>query len=106
MAVVMAAARALLREHIAGKVKLAPVNPEPLPVPADVPKLDIGHHSLTIDAILMQVCRDGLTKSLANELGPEGIRVNSVLPGWTLTERVSMALAVPFSETAALVEYA
>jgi 3-oxoacyl-[acyl-carrier protein] reductase len=30
----------------------------------------------------------GLTKSLANELGPEGIRVNSILPGWTRTERV------------------
>lgn len=30
----------------------------------------------------------GLTKSLANELGPEGIRVNSILPGWTQTERV------------------
>src|SRR5690606_30284231 len=31
----------------------------------------------------------GLTKSLAIELGPEGIRVNSILPGWTRTERVT-----------------
>jgi 3-oxoacyl-[acyl-carrier protein] reductase len=31
----------------------------------------------------------GLTKSLALELGNEGIRFNSILPGWTETERVS-----------------
>lgn len=30
----------------------------------------------------------GLTKSLANELGPQGVRFNSILPGWTETERV------------------
>jgi 3-oxoacyl-[acyl-carrier protein] reductase len=30
----------------------------------------------------------GLTKSLAKELGPEGIRINSILPGWTRTGRV------------------
>ncbi len=30
----------------------------------------------------------GLTKSLALELGPDGIRFNSILPGWTKTERV------------------
>ncbi len=30
----------------------------------------------------------GLTKTLALELGHEGIRFNSILPGWTETERV------------------
>jgi 3-oxoacyl-[acyl-carrier protein] reductase len=30
----------------------------------------------------------GLVKSLANELGPKGIRVNSINPAWTWTERV------------------
>lgn len=29
----------------------------------------------------------GLTRSLARDLGPENIRVNSVLPGWIMTER-------------------
>jgi len=31
----------------------------------------------------------GLTKSLALEFGAEGIRFNSILPGWTETERVT-----------------
>lgn len=30
-----------------------------------------------------------LTKSLALELGPQGVRFNSILPGWTETERVT-----------------
>ncbi|NWF64577.1 MAG: SDR family oxidoreductase [Chloroflexi bacterium] len=34
----------------------------------------------------------GLTKSLALELGKEGMRVNSILPGWTETERVAELL--------------
>ncbi|WP_370334653.1 SDR family NAD(P)-dependent oxidoreductase [Parvularcula marina] len=29
----------------------------------------------------------GMTKSLANEFGPDNIRVNAILPGWVITER-------------------
>ena len=35
----------------------------------------------------------GLTKSLALELGPDDIRFNSILPGWTKTERVLEIMA-------------
>ncbi|MDK2982467.1 MAG: 3-oxoacyl-[acyl-carrier protein] reductase [Chloroflexota bacterium] len=35
----------------------------------------------------------GLTKSLTFELGQYNIRVNSILPGWTLTDRVDALLA-------------
>jgi 3-oxoacyl-[acyl-carrier protein] reductase len=35
----------------------------------------------------------GLMKSLADELGPKGIRVNSINPAWTRTERVDSLLA-------------
>jgi 3-oxoacyl-[acyl-carrier protein] reductase len=30
-----------------------------------------------------------VTKTLSQELAPENIRVNSILPGWTATERVN-----------------
>lgn len=35
----------------------------------------------------------GLTKSLALDLGKEGIRFNTILPGWTMTERVQELMA-------------
>ena len=38
-------------------------------------------NSLKISAV-------GLMKSLANEYAPQGIRVNSIAPGWTLTDRI------------------
>lgn len=36
----------------------------------------------------------GLTKSLALELGRENIRFNSIMPGWTMTERVDELMAL------------
>jgi 3-oxoacyl-[acyl-carrier protein] reductase len=45
--------------------------------------------------LLSNVMRTGiasLVKSLANELGPQGIRINSILPGWTATDRVEHLL--------------
>ena len=68
----VAAAKELLSQHIAGKVKLAPVNPEPMPLPEELPTVDIGQHSLKVDEILVQVARDGLSKSL-----PEGLKVEA-----------------------------
>ena len=37
----------------------------------------------------------GLSKSLARELGPRGIRVNTVLPGWVMTARQQRLWATP-----------
>ena len=35
-----------------------------MPVPDELPKVDIGHRSLAIDAILVEVIREGLRKPL------------------------------------------
>ena len=46
----------------------------------------------------------GLTKSLALELGKEGIRLNSILPGWTETERVTELMSARASANGSTVE--
>ena len=46
----------------------------------------------------------GLTKSLALELGPDGIRFNSILPGWTRTERVQEILEFRAEQSGLTVE--
>ncbi len=46
----------------------------------------------------------GLTKSLALELGKDGIRFNSILPGWTETERVVELMAFRAQQNGTTVE--
>lgn len=69
---VRAAARDLVRAHLEGKTTLRPVDPAPLAVPGALPSVDLGHHSLAIDAILVRVLRRGLARPLA-----EGLRVEA-----------------------------
>jgi NAD(P)-dependent dehydrogenase (short-subunit alcohol dehydrogenase family) len=40
----------------------------------------------------------GLTRALARDLGPRNIRVNAVLPGWTMTERQIKLWLTPEAE--------
>ena len=40
----------------------------------------------------------GLTRSLARDLGPMNIRVNSILPGWIMTERQQRLWLTPEGE--------
>ncbi len=69
---VVAAAKELLRMHLAGKIKLAPVDPAPIQVPAAFPAVEIGHHSLAVDAILVDIVRRGLASPLA-----EGLKIEA-----------------------------
>jgi enoyl-CoA hydratase/carnithine racemase len=67
----VAAAVALVRDHVAGRLRLSPVDPAPLSVPARLPRVDIGHRSRKIDAILVDVVRRGLALPLADGLAVE-----------------------------------
>lgn len=46
----------------------------------------------------------GLTKTLALELGSDGIRFNSILPGWTETERVNELMSFRAEENGTTIE--
>ncbi len=43
---------------------------------------------------------EGLTRTLARELGPAGIRVNCIIPGWIMTERQLRDWVTPEAEAA------
>jgi enoyl-CoA hydratase/3-hydroxyacyl-CoA dehydrogenase len=65
------AAKALLRRALAGEVRLQPVDPAPVKVPDPLPAVDLGHRSLAIDAIVVDVLRQGLRLPLAEGLAVE-----------------------------------
>lgn len=46
----------------------------------------------------------GLTKTLALELGKDGIRFNSILPGWTETERVTELIGARAKDNGTTIE--
>ena len=52
-------------------MKLTPVDAAPVTLPARLPELDLGHRSLAIDAILVDVLRQGLRRPLAEGLAIE-----------------------------------
>ncbi len=66
------AAKDLIRDHVAGRVKLAAVSPAPVAVPDPIPDVDLGHRSLLIDAILVGAVKKGLQLPL-----DEGLKVEA-----------------------------
>lgn len=50
----------LVGAHIEGRAAIAPLDATPLTLPDPLPAVDLGHHSLAIDAILVDVLRRGL----------------------------------------------
>jgi len=67
----MGEAKALIRKHLNGEVKLGPVDGAPLDMPESLPVVDLGHHSRAIDAILVSVLRRGLVLPLREGLAIE-----------------------------------
>jgi enoyl-CoA hydratase/3-hydroxyacyl-CoA dehydrogenase len=67
------AAKDLIRDHLAGKIKLAPVDPAPLALPDPIPNIDIGHRSLKVDAIVVNAVLKGVQLPL-----DEGLLVEAV----------------------------
>ena len=68
--------------------------------------INLGSISAHIDLLDLPVyiaaksAIEGLTRTLARELGPDGIRVNCVIPGWIMTQRQLTHWVTPEAEAA------
>jgi D-xylose 1-dehydrogenase len=68
--------------------------------------INLGSISAHIDLtdlavyITAKAAIEGLTRTLAREFGPDGIRVNCVIPGWIMTERQLTHWVTPEAEAA------
>ena len=68
--------------------------------------INLGSISAHIDLLDLPVyiaaksAIEGLTRTLARELGADGIRVNCVIPGWVMTERQLTHWVTPEAEAA------
>jgi D-xylose 1-dehydrogenase len=68
--------------------------------------INLGSISAHIDLLDLPVyiaaksAIEGLTRTLARELGPDGTRVNCVIPGWIMTERQLTHWITPDAEAA------
>ena len=72
--------------------------PAPIPAPSVLTVTSFSVKQPIPNLILSNSVRGatvGLTKTLALELGNQGIRFNSILPAWTETERIAELLSVP-----------
>jgi len=58
------AAKDLVRDHLEGKTKLESVSTAPMTLPDTLPEVNIGHRSLVIDEILVDVVKKGLVQPL------------------------------------------
>jgi enoyl-CoA hydratase/carnithine racemase len=66
------AAGDLIKAHLAGQRSIRPIDGAPLAIQGRLPTVDLGHHSLAIDAILVDVVRRGVTRPL-----DEGLRIEA-----------------------------
>jgi len=64
----VAAAKAVLKSHLSGKVEIKRLNTGPLQVPETLAPVDIGHRSLAIDRILTDTLFAGLASDLDDGL--------------------------------------